>query len=258
MELLVGQNFRFFVPMAERDEELVKGVRTRLIKGVASTETRDRHGEEMLLAGMDFNPYLEAGRLNWDHKEGPQYLLGRPLEAKIVSDGSIFKKGLHGPAFYNVCELYDTEPGRAAWDTMQAEKDDPNRAFGFSVQGAIMETLGRKLTKTRVDDMALTPKPANFDSFAEFAKSFTTESAGALTMQNLDDGMVTDKAQQALTGIPIEEVLWGKCEHGCYDKNTNRFAKGAQSAFYHLVKCKGMDEKRAYSLVTNLRKSGII
>ncbi|KIL42070.1 hypothetical protein SD70_02485 [Gordoniibacillus kamchatkensis] len=249
-------SWRFFVP-CERDEELVKGERKRFLKGVAATERLDKHEEEMVLSGMDFGPYLDSGHLNWDHMKGPQYILGKPVEAKIVSDGSALRKGISGPAFWHLCELYDTEPGRAAWDLMKAEKDDPNRNHGFSVEGAIHQTKGVKLLKTRVDDVALTPKPANVDTFAELVKSLSTQSASALQLQQIDDNQDPgERAKQALTGVPLDEILWGKCDNGCYDKH-GRFVKGARSAYLHLVKCHGHDEDEAYKFVKNLAKCGI-
>ncbi|UOF90782.1 hypothetical protein LSG31_00420 [Fodinisporobacter ferrooxydans] len=254
-------DFHFFVA-CERDEELVKGERKRLIRGIASTESEDKHGEEMVLSGMDFEPYLKSGRLNYDHLTGPQHLLGKPLEAKIITDsrqiGKLSKKKINGPVFFHLCELYDTEPGRAAWELLKAEEDDDERQHGFSVEGAILGTRGKKLIKTRVEDVALTPKPANTDSFATLVKSLTaTTTAGVLDLQNLDDNQEPSaKAKQALTGISLEDLLWGDCENGCYDKH-GRFVKGAKSAYLHLVKCHGHDEDEAYKFVKSLAKSGI-
>lgn len=246
-----------FYVNVERDEELVKGERKRLIRGVASTESQDRHGEEMLLDGMEFSNYLEKGYLNWDHMKGPQYTLGIPLEARIVSNGGEFKKNLTGPAFYHLCELHDSEPGRAAWDLMKAVEKDPKRQLGFSVEGAILETMGSKLIKTRVDDVALTPQPANRETFAEFAKSLTTQNS-ALLLQYIDDNRdAGDRANQAIKGFTnLSDIVWGSCSDNCYDKN-GRFAKGAVSAYKHLVLCKGFNEDDAMSFVKNLGKSGI-
>jgi len=249
-------DFSFFVN-CERDEELVKGERKRLLRGVASTERKDKHGEELIVPGMDFAPYLKNGRLNYDHLKGPQYFLGKPLEAKIVSDGSTLKKGLSGPAFYHLVELYDSEPGRAAWDLLQSERDDPERNHGFSVEGAILETDANRLTKTRVDDVALTPKPANTDTFADFLVKSLTAGTVPLLNQNLDDGHVTALAEKAITGFPIEEVLWGSCDHNCYDEK-GRFRKGAESAYFHLVKCHGVVENEAYRLVKRLQFAGYL
>lgn len=249
-------DWQFYIP-CERDEELFKGERKRLLRGIASTESKDRHGEELLISGMDFAPYLKKGRLNWDHKEGPVHLLGKPIEAKIVPDAGKIRKGLKGPGFYHVVELYDSEPGRATWDLLKAEKDDPDREHGFSVEGAILETKGNRLTKTRVDDVALTPKPANTDTFAEFlAKSLTVAGNDPLVMQNLDDNQ-EDEDSPALTGFPLETVLWGKCKHNCYDEK-GKFRKGAKSAYFHFVKCHGIDEDEALNFVKGLKKAGYL
>lgn len=252
-------DWKFWTPAepVEPDGVLIKGERKRLIHGIAATESKDKHGEELILGGMDFAPYLESGHLNDDHKQGEQYILGRPIEAKIVPDAGQFKKSLSGPAFYHVCELFDSEPGRAAWDNMKAVQDDPKRQRGYSVEGAITETKGHQLMKTRVDDVALTRKPANTDTFAEFLKKSLTSDESALTMQNLDDGTETERMHQALTGIPLEQIMWGECKHNCYDE-LGRFRKGAVSALFHLVKCRGVDEDEAYNFVRQLKKAGYI
>ncbi len=252
--------WRFWTPAEPIEPEgvLIKGERKRLIHGIASTEGKDKHNEQMVLSGMDFEPYLTSGHLNDDHMPGEQHILGKPIEAKIIEDGSTLKKGVVGPAFYNVCELFDTEPGRAAWDNLKAVKDDPKRQRGFSVEGAITETKGNKLTKTVVEDCALTRKPANPDTFAQLVKSLSAGQATALENQNLDDGSTTDKAQQAIDGFTdLHAVLWGDCEHNCYD-DKGRFRKGAQGALFHLVKCHGMGADPAYHFVKQLKTAGYL
>lgn len=252
-------DWNFWTPVEPVEPEgvLIKGERKRLIHGIAATEARDKHNEEMVLSGMDFKPYLESGHLNDDHMPGEQHILGKPIDAKIVNDAGKLKKGMSGPAFYHVCELFDTEPGRAAWDNMKAEKGDAKRQRGFSVEGAITQTKGPKLLKTRVEDVALTRKPANGETFAKLVKALATNSAPALELQNLDDGSEDEKSKQALTGIPLEEIMWGDCKHNCYDSK-GRFRKGAKSAYFHLVKCKGLDEDEAFDFVKKLKKAGYL
>lgn len=253
-------DWKFYMPaeLVEPEGILIKGERKRLIHGIASTESKDKHGEEMVLSGMDFKPYLESGHLNDDHMAGEQHILGKPIEAKLVTDSGKYKPELKGqPGFYQVCELFDTEPGRAAWENMKSSKDDPKRQRGFSVEGAVLEAKAHKLTKTLVEDCALTRKPANIDTFADFmAKSLSFSGSPALGLQNLDDGE-EDTDSQAITGIPLEEVLWGTCKHNCYD-DKGRFRKGAKSALFHLVKCRGVDDDEAYDFVRRLKKAGYL
>jgi hypothetical protein len=242
----------------EPDGVLIKGERKRLIHGIAATERRDKHNEEMVLAGMDFAPYVESGHLNDDHMPGEQHILGKPIEAKIINDGSTVDKSITGPAFYHVCELFDSEPGRAAWDNMKAARNDQKRKRGFSVEGAITETAGVKLTKTRVEDVALTRKPANVETFAALVKSLSTITAAALENQNLDAGEETNEMKQATIGFAnLADLLWGDCKYHCYD-NKGRFRKGAKSALFHLVKCRGADEDEAFAFITQLTKAGYL
>lgn len=253
-------DWSFWTPAdpVEPDGVLEKGERKRLIHGIAATEARDKHNEEMVLSGMDFSPYLESGHLNDDHMPGEQHLLGKPLDAKIVPDASKLRKGLSGPAFYHVCELFDSEPGRAAWDNMRAARKDPKRQRGFSVEGAITGTSGHQLTETRVEDVALTRKPANTETFASLVKSLAANAAPALEMQNLDTNFAAGPMTQAVDGFKcLHELLWGECKHHCYD-DKGRFRKGAKSALFHLVRCRGADEDEAFALVLQLKKAGYI
>lgn len=253
-------DWSFWTPAepVEPDGVLIKGERKHLIHGIAATEARDKHDEEMVLSGMDFKPYLASGHLNDDHMPGEQHILGKPVDAKIVEDAGELKKGLRGPAFYHVCELYDTEPGRAAWDNMRAERHDPKRQRGYSVEGAINETRGPKLLKTLVEDVALTRKPANTETFASLVKSLATNTATALENQNLDDNTETERMKQALDGFAnLADLMWGECKHNCYD-DKGRFRKGAKSAYFHLVKCRGADEDEAFSFVSQLKKAGYV
>jgi len=252
-------DWSFWTPAEPIEPEgvLIKGERKRLIHGIAATEAKDLQGEELILSGMDFKPYLESGHLNDDHMPGEQHILGKPVEAKIILDAGKVKKGMKGPAFYHVCELFDSEPGRAAWDNIRAERNDPKRQRGFSVEGAVTEAARNRLTKTRCDDVALTRKPANVETFAQLVKSLSTGTAPALQLQYVDDNEPSEGAEKALTGINIEKILWGDCSHNCYDKH-GRFRKGAKSAYFHLVKCHGMDEDEALHLVKSLAFSGII
>ncbi len=140
---------------------------------------------------------------------------------------------------------------------MRAAKNDPNRQRGFSVEGAVTGAKGTQLIETRCDDVALTRKPANTETFATMLKSLSAGSAPALQNQYIDDNEPSRGAKKALTGVNIEDLLWGDCAHNCYDKN-KRFRKGAKSAYFHLVKCHGVDEDDALRLVKNLASSGII
>ena len=182
-------DWSFWTPAEPIEPEgvLIKGERKRLIHGIAATEAKDLQGEELILSGMDFKPYLESGHLNDDHMPGEQHILGKPVEAKIILDAGKVKKGMKGPAFYHVCELFDSEPGRAAWDNIRAERNDPKRQRGFSVEGAVTEAARNRLTKTRCDDVALTRKPANVETFAQLVKSLSTGTAPALQLQYVDE-----------------------------------------------------------------------
>jgi hypothetical protein len=150
--------------------ERAHGAPMRLIDGLAATQDLDQQNEELILDGIDFSPYLQAGWVNWNHQEGPQFLLGKPLEACIKSVGG--KRGL-----YNRVHLLDGYPGAdAVWNLIEAlEKSGwTDRRLGFSVQGGVTHRMQNRLLKSVVRHMAVTHEPVNAATFAQLCKSMTT------------------------------------------------------------------------------------
>ncbi|MHB1418289.1 MAG: hypothetical protein ACYCX4_01690 [Bacillota bacterium] len=160
--------FRFWLPL-QKSEELVKGERKRIVQGVASTEHPDLQREEVIQKGMDFAPYLNEGFINWDHLKGPENLLGEPFR----EDGARIIAYKGKPALFTKGWLYEgIQRSDAVWDLMQVlEKSGSDRKLGWSVEGGILARLGKKIVNSVVRHMAITYKPVNTLTFAEFAKS---------------------------------------------------------------------------------------
>jgi hypothetical protein len=230
--------YRFGIPLTKSYVTTERGARQYVIEGVASDESRDQQGESVIQRGMNFQPLLDAGIINWDHQPGPENIIGEPIAAEIQS----------GPAFFVKGQLYVDDKPRAAeaWATAEAmRKAGGRRKLGWSVEGAVLQRLGPKLTRTEVRHLALTHQPVNSNSWAMISKSMTTATAQPLILENLD--------QQ------ITSVLWGECnpDRRCYTNATGYFYGGRGGMLEHLVKCKGMHVDAAASLIKRLVDSGI-
>jgi hypothetical protein len=223
----------------------------RLIEGIASTEDLDAQNERVLQEGIDFEPLLRSGFLNFNHSPGPENLIGQPLEARLVrqKDGksALFVKGM----------LFTGQPrADAAWNLMNVlEKARAeglsDRRLGWSVEGGVLERRGNLIARSVVRQLALTHEPVAYGTFADLAKSLaaasnpgsSTGSAAPLLLQNLQGGRQT-RAQVCL-------ALYGKEPDKCQDQ-IGRFKKGRGGMLEHLVLHQGWDTTEARDFLIDL------
>ena len=156
-----------------------------LIEGIASTGDSDLHKDVVHGAGMDIKYLLKKGKLNWCHKHGAEDFIGRIMDAKVTANG-----------LWVQCELYKGNPtAERAFKTMA---DNDTHGWGFSVEGitiARSKANPKKIMKCQVHNIALTPNPINFNTYATLCKALSpgneTDSANmkngdAMRTQTLD------------------------------------------------------------------------
>lgn len=215
----------------------------RVLQGIASTEDWDEQQEQVLQAGLDFQPLLSHGFINWDHQRGPRFIIGVPEEAKITERG-LFVRGW----------LFSGHPeADAAWQLMETlEKAGNPRRLGWSIEGSVTQRRGPIIVKAVVRHLALTHQPVNPHTFAELVKSFcqgqamSTVQAKPLLREHL-----------AGAGYSLVDTLWGSCSHDHFDPD-GRFREGRRGALEHLVKCHGYGVEEAKDYLIRLMKSGIL
>lgn len=142
-----------------------------IIKGIATTPTKDWEGESVDPNGLDITYLMKQGKINYEHKPGYANVIGEPTANTYVDS-----EGLHLEAM-----LYKDLPlAKSAWDLANAmEKSHAKRSLGFSIEGA-----GRKdpnnpkvFKSVRVTNVAITSNPANPDaSWHVFKKSIDVDS----------------------------------------------------------------------------------
>lgn len=229
---MTANDYRFWLPLSKSGEETIKGQRVHVIEGIASTEDPDLQNEIVVQKGMDFEPFLEEGYLNWDHREGPENIIGEPLEARIIEGPSLYVKGFLYP---------DVERAIAVSNLLKSQRlRKSNRKLGWSVEGRITERDSNRLKKSIVQHIAVTHQPVNTATWAELVKSMTTGNAAPLRMQNLDAGAITT-------------ALFEPCKRGCHNGEM-RFKNGIKGAFDHLTKCQGYSEKDVYDFLKSLHQ----
>lgn len=238
-------------PLWKSAEESHHGERQRIVYGPISAEVPDGVQDVVVQDGMDCEPLLKDGYVNWDHLDGPQHLIGEPLSVEPARLNDRGELDPHGtiPATVGRMLLYQGHPpSDAVWSLVQAQERTPHskRRIGFSVQGEILEKQGHQISKSRIRHMAMSHQPLMPLSFAAIAKSLrkTMESAGALDTLNLDGGR--------------DGWIWGKCRRGhppCYNPKTYEFTDGVRGALTHLTQCRGWDLPLAKAVVLGFARS---
>lgn len=144
------------------------------IYGIAATESVDRAGERVMLAGMDIS---EIRLLNDEHQSKQMFqILGSISEAKKIQtleectddqQLSCWMK-VKKPFLYIRGDLASEEGhpnAQAAAALIKFGLQNPGFKVGLSVEGSTIERKGNDLTRTKVLNVSLTVKPANPDTF---------------------------------------------------------------------------------------------
>lgn len=137
------------------------------IKGLASTEVRDKQGEIILQHGMDLTPIdQKQGYFNFDHKSGVENLIG------VIDGYNKSKEGLYveGRLFKN------HDKAKAVYQVMQSLGKSDRGRVGLSVEGKILqrdEQNPRIIKKCQIKNVAVTFNPVNQDTYADLIKSLS-------------------------------------------------------------------------------------
>ena len=187
----------------------------RWIQGIASTDGRDLQGEVLDQNGIDLAYFLKHGYFNDDHKPGPEFKIGQPTEAKITKNGLWVKGFLFKnpePAAESRADSY--------WNLMQQlAASGSDRKVGFSIQGKVLRRNGTKIEKCWIQDIAITTQPVNTATWAEIAKSLSTQKWDLVKevdkkddkKEEAKDEADTEKAMAVSGGSPVvPQSLEGK------------------------------------------------
>jgi len=168
----ITPDFNFFVEVDGNDLEKAskkvgdKRYEKMLISGIASDSSTDTDSEILEPAGFVLDRFLKLGNINYDHrlKDDPRFLIGEPVEAKVV-DNKFFVKA----------KLYkDSEVARNLYDTMiMLHNSGSKKKLGFSIEGKALERHPqnqKRITKALITGLAATFSPKNSNSYADIVK----------------------------------------------------------------------------------------
>jgi len=155
------RSFQFSVPVEIMSKD-DKGCR---IRGICSTEDRDLQGEVVKQQGLDFSYIKEGmGLFNWNHKNDPQYILGKIDKAEVSDDKTV----VEGYLFPHV------DNAKALIGIMGSLKPEDKGRIQMSIEGRIIRRGGhdnKDIDAARIERVALTMDAVNPHTYAELVKS---------------------------------------------------------------------------------------
>ena len=158
------ETFSTFVPfdILEKGNEEKAEPMTARIGGIISTESQDQQGEIIDQAGVDWNYFLKHGWFNYEHKQGPENILGHPeLVAETDHEGKTATR-VEGVLYLHKAKA------KEVWETAMAmKKAGVKRKLGFSVEGQVIQRNQKQIKKARVLNVAITAHPVNPDARLE-------------------------------------------------------------------------------------------
>lgn len=175
--------FQFSLPM----ELLEKDQRGWKIRGVASTEDPDLQGEIVRQNGLDFSHIKKGlGLFNWNHKNDPQFILGKIDDARVENKETI----VEGYLFDKV------DNAKAIVQIMQSLKPEDKHRVQMSIEGKIVKRAGgddKTIHQAQVEKVALTLDAVNPNTYAQLTKSLAAPS----------ESMIMDSGPE----IPLSQAM---------------------------------------------------
>ena len=172
----------------------------RLIRGYASTEDEDRHGEHLVQKGLDISDFVKHGYFNYDHDNS--IILGYPLPTCRIDEKGFWVEG----------ELLKGIPmADRIWELAVAlKKSSAPRKIGFSVEGKVLQREGNRIVKAKIYNVAITTNPVNTNcSWEAVVKSFSGNVGNILDKidKSLEAGYETDPTKLEGGGVFRKESL---------------------------------------------------
>lgn len=172
------------------------------VSGVISSDAVDLQGDKIIQGGMLWDYFLRRGWLNYEHKQGPENILGVPTSVKAIE----LPNGKQGTQVEGYL-LMDRPKAREIAETAKALKSmNSDRSIGYSIEGQVLQRDANNpkiITKARILNVSITAHPVNPDTSLELiARSLLdsseelvedqvhTQLAEDLEMDSIDKGQV--------------------------------------------------------------------
>ena len=145
------------------------------LRGIISTEHRDRQGEVIKQDGLDFQPFLDYGWFNDNHSGKTHDVLGYPERVFRTTIKDTDGRSIEATAVEGY--LLPTKRGLSLLDVSKNLKGNGSRSLGFSVEGDVVERSADDdsiIVRATIKNVAVTHMPVNPNTTLEaLAKSLS-------------------------------------------------------------------------------------
>ena len=177
--------------------------------GLASDNSKDLEGQTLEPAGYEIDGFLKEGLVNLEHftsrKGDPKYWIGEPIDGKVKNN-----------EFYTKVKLWKGKDlAQNFWDTVLIMKaNNSKRKPGFSIEGTALEKdpLNKnRITKAKINHIALTMNPVNKNSWADIVKGQQKEDFVQPSIINIDNKYIykfekSGKSYGLTKDFKVEEI----------------------------------------------------
>lgn len=167
------------------------------IAGVVSSDAEDLQGDRILQDGMEWSYFLRRGWLNYEHKQGPENILGVPTSVQQVE----MENGKRGTRVEGYL-LTSRPKAREIAETAKALKSmNSERSIGYSIEGQVLQRDAKNpkiITKARILNVSITAHPVNPDTSLELVARSLLD-VGDFCEQTQEDSNLTERADMEMT-----------------------------------------------------------
>jgi hypothetical protein len=170
--------------------------KTIKIGGIISTDNPDLEGDQIDQDGLDFSYFLKRGWINYEHKQGMDWIVGKPLAINKVNLGSTKATNLEAELYVN------RDLGKMVYKTMCDLKEaGDTRKLGFSIEGQVLardKANPKIIRKSRVLCVSVCALPVNPDANLEFLARSMGAYAGYQVPSDTSGGTISPLVPQSI------------------------------------------------------------
>ena len=262
-QYFINENdFRVGLPEVQFVEKSEEQYNSRVLRGVMSTQRKDRQDETVIAKGLDFADFLRHGHFNDNHSQETSAIVGYPEKVEYHKDLSHF--GVKSEGW--TCEgfvIKGTKRSDGIWELAKALSEVPGRKLGFSIEGKVLRRQDKTIEKARIRNVAITNCPVNTDCTWEVLdKSFVSEE---IAMKSLMAGYGASVGEQSGGGALRVEDLDSDAKTTMDEKKKKRIAALKKALSFDdmykameivLDRRPDMDEEGAALFINHLFKKG--
>lgn len=197
----MNNDFKFFVPVDIEKATNKDGSEKMVVKGIASTDSRDSQGEWLDPSNFDLS---EFKWVNYNHlgKNDPGTIIGEPTIAYVNEKNQLYIEGY----------LYPEMPlAISTWNLMKALRNSPRgNKLSLSVEGKVISrdpNNPKRITRSKITGVAICPTPINGDTWVDLITKGQTEDK-ELEYEEDDDQETEEKAMSVASNpqVTVESV----------------------------------------------------